>query len=86
MNDDVDPEDGRGPRLRDLAGDGGLGELIDREIARETAPLHRKIEALHEAAVDRELRLRARAAVEADIMAEADRRASPRRLRSVEEA
>lgn len=82
MNHDLENEGGGGPRLADLTRDGGIGEILDREIARDTASLSRQVDAYREAAIDRELRLRAKHAAEADITAEADRR-SGRHLRSV---
>jgi hypothetical protein len=85
VSGNFESDDEHGPRLADLTRDGGIGEMLDREIARETESLSRQVDAYREAAVDRELRLRATEAAEADIMAEADRR-SGRHLRSVQGA
>ena len=74
-----DDEIDAGVRLRDLARDGGLGEVLDRE----TAALRRERDAYLEAAVERELQIRARNEAEAVISAEADKRSSGRRLRAV---
>lgn len=86
MSNDFDDEDEHGARVGDLVRSGPVGQMITREVERETAPLRRQVEAHLEAAVDRELRLRARDAAEADVMAEADRRSSRRHLRSVDGA
>lgn len=75
----LDEEMNVGVRLGDLTRDGGLSEVIDRE----TAALRRERDAYLEAAVERELQLRARDEAEAVITAEADRRSSTRRLRAV---
>jgi hypothetical protein len=75
----LDEEMNVGVRLGDLRRDGGLSEVIDRE----TAALRRERDAYLEAAVERELQLRARDEAEAVVTAEADRRSSTRRLRAV---
>lgn len=83
MTNFFDDESADGARLRDLTRDGGLGEIIDREVDRKTAPLQRERDAYREAAIELELQRRARVAAEADISAEADRRSSGRHLRAI---
>lgn len=79
MSNYFDDDSNDGPRLSDLTRDGAVGEFIDRE----TAGLRLERDAYREAAVDRELQLRARQAAEEDVAAEADRRSSVRHLRAI---
>lgn len=79
MSNHFDDDLNDGPRLADLTRDGAVSEIIDRE----TAGLRRERDAYRDAAVDRELQLRARQAAEDDIAAEADRQSSARHLRAI---